>query len=107
MTHLNHGPQGLDKMLKKWYTLLKNYKNKARLNALICEQLLSDQDCLDSATQQHVLVVTGDNTVPTQVYKGQTTSRADITSTPNYQYQRNGIEAYTYKQIKESIKKKK
>ena len=22
VTHLNHGPQGLDKVLKKWYTIL-------------------------------------------------------------------------------------
>ena len=61
--------------------VLKNYKNKARLNSLICEQLLSDQAFLDSTTQTNRLVVTGDDKVPTQVYKGQTTSRGDITST--------------------------
>ena len=32
-------------------TVLKNYTNKARLNALICEQVLSDNDFLSNSTQ--------------------------------------------------------
>jgi len=50
-------------------TMLKNYTNKARLNALICEQVLSDNDFLHNSTQNHKLVVTEDKSEPTQVSK--------------------------------------
>ena len=35
MTHLNHGPQGLDKMSKKWYTLL----NKVTISQELVRQV--------------------------------------------------------------------
>jgi len=52
-------------------TVLKNYTNKARLNALICEQVLSDNDFLRNSTQNHKLVVTEDKSEPTQVSEEQ------------------------------------
>jgi len=52
-------------------TVLKNYTNKARLNALICEQVLSDNDFLSNSTQNHKSVVTEDGSQPTQVSEGQ------------------------------------
>ena len=48
-------------------TVLKNYTSKARLNVLICEQVLSDNDFLSNSTQNHKLVVTEDKSEPTQV----------------------------------------
>jgi len=51
-------------------TVLKNYTNKARLNALICEQVLSDNDFLYNSMQNHKLVVTENKSEPTQVSKG-------------------------------------
>jgi len=53
------------------HTVLKNYTNKARLNVLICEQVLSDNDFLSNSTQNHKLVVTEDKSEPTQVSEGQ------------------------------------
>ena len=52
-------------------TVLKNYTNKARLNALICEQVLSDNDFMRNSTQNHKLVVTEDKSEPKQVSEGQ------------------------------------
>jgi len=51
--------------------MLKNYTNKARLNALICEQVLSDNDFMPNSTQNHKLVVTEDKSQSTQVSEGQ------------------------------------
>ena len=62
-------------------TVLKNYTNKARLNALICEQVLSDNEFLCNSTQNHKLVVTEDKSEPTQVSKGKKTLRMDLSST--------------------------
>lgn len=62
-------------------TVLKNYTNKARLNALICEQVLSDNDFLRNLTQNHKLVITEDKSEPTQVSEGQKTPRVDLSST--------------------------
>lgn len=61
--------------------VLKNYSNKARLNTLICEQILSDKEFLQNVTHDHKLVVTGDNSVPTQVSKGRKSARLDLAST--------------------------
>lgn len=61
--------------------MLKNYTNKARLNALICEQVLSDNEFLCNSTQNHKLVVTEDKSEPTQVSKGKKTLRMDLSST--------------------------
>jgi len=49
-------------------TVLKNYTNKARLNALICEQVLNDNDFQRTSTW---LVVTEDKSEPMQVSDGQ------------------------------------
>ena len=61
--------------------MLKNYTNKARLNALICEQVLNDNDFLHNSMQNHKLVVTVDKSEPTQVSEGQKTPRVDLSST--------------------------
>ena len=53
---------------------------KARLNALICEQVLSDNDFLRNLTQNHKLVITEDKSEPTQVSEGQKTPRVDLSS---------------------------
>ena len=50
--------------------VLKNSANKAQLNSLICEQILIDDQFLQKVTQRHRLVVTGGDSVPTQVSRG-------------------------------------
>ena len=61
--------------------VLRNSANKAQLNSLICEQILIDEQYLQQVTQHHRLVVTGDDTVPTQVSKGRKIPRLDIATT--------------------------
>ena len=51
-------------------SVLKCTKNKVQLNHLLCEQILNDDDFLSQSTQYHHLVVTGDGSIPTQVFKG-------------------------------------
>ena len=60
--------------------VLKNYKNKIQLNKMLCQHILADAEFLDSVTQSNVLVVTGEESVPIQVYKGQKSLRMDLTS---------------------------
>jgi len=60
--------------LSAWDTVLNNYTNKAWLNALICEQVLSDNDFLRNSTQNHKLVVTEHKSEPMQVSDGQKNS---------------------------------
>ena len=58
--------------------VLTNSANKSQLNALINEQLLIDKEFLRRVTHSHKLVVTGDNSVPTQVFKGREIPRLDL-----------------------------
>ena len=61
--------------------VLKNSANKAQLNSLICEQILTDDQFLHNVTQHHRLVVTGYEAVPTQVSKGRKLPHLDLAST--------------------------
>ena len=49
------------------HCLLKNYTNTTRLNALICDQVLSENDFLRNSAQNHKLVVAVDKSEPTQM----------------------------------------
>ena len=51
-------------------SVLKCTQNKVQLNNLICEQILNDNDFLSQATQEHHLVVTGDDSVPSMIFNG-------------------------------------
>ncbi len=61
--------------------VLKNSTNKTQLNKLICEQILHDEKYLKNVTQNHKLVVTGDDAVPIQIFKGRKMPRLDLAST--------------------------
>ncbi|KAG0729729.1 hypothetical protein GWK47_003399 [Chionoecetes opilio] len=61
--------------------VLKNSANKKQLNTLLCDAILSDDNFLQHATQNHQLVVTGENDMPTQVSKGRKSPRLDLAST--------------------------
>ena len=61
-------------------TILKNFKNKNQLNRLLCQHILNDDDFLCTLTQSQVLVVTGEDHVPIQVYKGHKSRRLDLTT---------------------------
>ena len=60
--------------------ILKNYMNKVQLNKLLCKQILTDHSFLEAATDSHLLIVTGDVSIPTQVHKGQKSLRMDLAS---------------------------
>ena len=60
--------------------VLKNYMNKAQLNKLLCQQILNDDTFLKAVTDTHVLTVTGEESIPTQVYKGRRSLRMDLAS---------------------------
>ena len=59
------------------HAVLGNSANKAQLNSLIYEQILIDEQYMQQVTQHHMLVVTGDDAVPTQVSKGRKIPRQD------------------------------
>lgn len=61
--------------------VLKNSSNKARLNVLLFEQILGDNEFLQMSTQNHRLVVTGDDPVPTEVSRGRSLPRLDLETT--------------------------
>ncbi|KAG0729109.1 hypothetical protein GWK47_031017 [Chionoecetes opilio] len=56
--------------------ILKNYKNK-----LLCQHILTDDTFLEAVTDSHVLIVTGEESIPTQVHKGQKSLCRDLAST--------------------------
>ena len=60
--------------------VLKNSANKKQLNTMICEEILSDDNFLQHATQDHQLVVTAENDLPTQVSRGRKSPRLDLAS---------------------------
>jgi len=62
-------------------SVLKYSANKIQLNTIIYKQILDDQDFLQDVTQEHQLVVTGDEAVPTQVSKRLKMSYMDLVST--------------------------
>ncbi len=61
-------------------SVLRSTHNKVQMNHLICEHILTDRDFLRHATQDHHLVVTGDDAVPTQVFKGRKLPHVQLTS---------------------------
>lgn len=61
--------------------VLKCVANKVQLNLITCEQILSDQEFLDEGTQDHRLLLTGVEPVPTAVYKGRKRAAIDLYST--------------------------
>lgn len=60
--------------------VLGNYRNKIQLNRLVRQHILSDDAYLNTATTDHTLVVTCDESVPIQVYRGLKSPRRDISS---------------------------
>ena len=54
--------------------------NKQQLNAIICKELLNDKAFLSYATATHKLIVTGQEHIPVQVYKGRKFPRLDLES---------------------------
>ena len=50
-------------------SVLKCTQNKVQLNHLLCRQILNENNFLKNITQDHHLVVTGDDAVPTEVFK--------------------------------------
>ncbi|KAK8388290.1 hypothetical protein O3P69_020350 [Scylla paramamosain] len=60
--------------------ILKNYINKVQLNKLFCQEILTDDTFLKVVTDSHVLTITGKESIPTQVHKGQKSLRMDLAS---------------------------
>ena len=63
--------------------VLRDSANKAQLNSLICEHILIDDQFLHAVTRCHKLVVSCDESVPTQVSRGRKMPRLDLNSTHN------------------------
>ena len=61
--------------------VLKGAANKVQLNLITCEQIINDQEFLDEVTQDHRLLLTGVDPVPTAVYKGRKSAEIDLYST--------------------------
>ena len=61
--------------------VLKNYMNKVQLNKLLCQQILTDNTFLKAVTDSHVLTLTGEESIPIQVHKGQKSPHMDFAST--------------------------
>ncbi|KAG0725666.1 hypothetical protein GWK47_038169 [Chionoecetes opilio] len=61
--------------------VLKNSANKKQLNTLLCDAILSDDNFLQHATQNHLQRWVGENDMPTQVSKGRKSPRLDLAST--------------------------
>ena len=60
--------------------VLKNYTNKFQFKNLLYQEILTDDSYLQTVIVDHMLTVTSEEPVPTQVHKGQTSAQRYILS---------------------------
>ena len=61
--------------------VLKSYMNKVQLNKLLCQQILTDDTFLKAVTDSNVLTLTGEESIPIQMHKGQKSPHMGLIST--------------------------